>query len=38
MAAQAGLNLTWSQTPKIGFSRDEAQLGVTEKNYKILLF
>ena len=29
MAAQAGLSLPWSQTPKTGFSRDEAQLNPT---------
>ena len=29
MAAQAGLSLTWSKTPKT-FSRDEAQLYVRE--------
>ena len=26
VAAQAGLSQPWSQTPKTGFSRDEAQL------------
>ena len=29
VAAQAGLSLPWSQTPEDSFSRDEAQLMMT---------